>query len=232
MLFLHQRTIVRKEKVHFLLLVSNKADALFLETTIEKVIDSDFFIADTFKKGEEYIFENKVDVIICNLQLQDRDAIDFIYALKAQNKKQYCIVISDDTSSYIEKEAYKAGANDYLIKNNLGNIGFKIKNLLAYLYNKDKEKSLLPSIVIDEEKYVILKENQQYFLPAKEFEIVKLFCASPEKIFTRDEIAAGIWKDPLVAKSRIIDVHITHIRKVLGKEIIRSVKKVGYGLRA
>ena len=229
---MHERIVVRSEKVHFLLLVGNKADALFLETTIQKVIESDFFIADTFKAGEEYIADNKVDVIICNLQLHDRDAIDFIYALKGQTKKQYCIVISDDSSSYIEKEAYKAGANDYLIKNNLGNIGFKIKNLLAYLYNKDKEKSLLPSIIIDEEKYVILKENLPYFLPAKEFEIVKLFCASPEKIFSRDEIAAGVWKDPLVAKSRIIDVHITHIRKVLGKEIIRSVKKVGYGLRA
>ena len=223
---------MRKEKVHFLLLVGNKADALFLETAIEKAIDSNFYIADTFKKGEEYIADNKVDVIICNLQLQDRDAIDFIYALKAQNKKQYCIVISDDSSSYIEKEAYEAGANDYLIKNNLGNIGFKIKNLLAYLHNKDKEKKLLPNIIIDEEKYVILKENLPYFLPAKEFEIVKLFCASPEKKFSRDEIAEGVWKDQSVAKSRIIDVHITHIRKVLGKEIIRSVKKVGYGLRA
>ena len=90
----------------------------------------------------------------------------------------------------------------------------------------------MPNIIIDEEKYLILKESLPYFLPAKEFEIVKLFCASPEKIFSRNEIATSIWKDPLVAKSRIIDVHITHIRKVLGKEIIRSVKKIGYGLRA
>ena len=44
---------MRKEKVNFLLLVGNKADALFLETAIEKAIDSNFYIADTFKKGEE-----------------------------------------------------------------------------------------------------------------------------------------------------------------------------------
>ncbi len=229
---MHERIVVLTEKIHFLLLVANKADALFLESAIEKVMEGDFFTANTFKKGEEYVLENKVDVVICNLQLQDRDAIDFIYNVKTQSKKPYYIVISDDSSSYIEKEAYKAGANDYLIKNNLGNIGFKIKNLLGYLNNKNKEKTLLPSIVIDEEKYLILKENLPYFLPAKEFEIVKMFCAYPEKIFSREEIAASVWKNPLVAKSRIIDVHITHIRKVLGKEVIRSVKKVGYGLRA
>ena len=220
------------EKVHFLLVIDNKADALLVESAIKKVVEGEFFSVNTFKKAEEHILNHKVDVIISALQLQDRDAIDFIYALKTQSKKHYYIIISEDSSTYIEKEAYKAGANDYLIKTNLESIGFKIKNLIAYLHGTNKVNTPLPNIIIDEEKYLILKESLPYFLPAKEFEIVKLFCASPEKIFSRNEIATSIWKDPLVAKSRIIDVHITHIRKVLGKEIIRSVKKIGYGLRA
>jgi DNA-binding response OmpR family regulator len=220
------------EKVHFLLIINDKADALLIESAIKKVVEGEFFIVNTFKKAEERILSHKIDVIISALQLQDRDAIDFIYALKNQSKKHYYIIISEDSSTYIEKEAYKAGANDYLIKTNLDSIGFKIKNLVSYLHNINKVNTPLPSIIIDEEKYLILKESLPYFLPAKEFEIVKLFCGSPEKIFSRNEIATSIWKDPLVAKSRIIDVHITHIRKVLGKEIIRSVKKIGYGLRA
>ena len=220
------------EKVHFLLIINDKADALLIESAIKKVVEGEFFIVNTFKKAEERILSHKIDVIISALQLQDRDAIDFIYALKNQSKKHYYIIISEDSSTYIEKEAYKAGANDYLIKTNLDSIGFKIKNLVSYLHSTNKVNTPLPSIIIDEEKYLILKESLPYFLPAKEFEIVKLFCASPEKIFSRNEIATSVWKDPLVAKSRIIDVHITHIRKVLGKEIIRSVKKIGYGLRA
>ncbi|HKC66879.1 MAG TPA: response regulator transcription factor [Bacteroidia bacterium] len=221
------------EKVHFLLIIDDKAEALLIENSIKKVVEGNFFTTGTFKKAEEYIAgTNKVDIIISALQLQDRDAIDFIYALKAQGKKHYYIVLSNDSSSYIEKEAYKAGANDYLTKNNLDTIGLKIKNLVSYLYGKNKENTPLSNIIIDEEKYLVLKENTPHFLPAKEFEIIKLFCAAPEKIFSRNEIATSIWKDPSVAKSRIIDVHITHIRKVLGKEIIRSVKKIGYGLRA
>jgi DNA-binding response OmpR family regulator len=218
--------------MHFLLIIGDKADALLAENSIKKAVEGEFFTVDTFKKAEGYISANRVDVIISTLQLQDGDAIDFIYALKAQNKRHYYIIISEDSSVYIEKEAYKAGVNDYLIKSNLDTIGVKIKNLTAYMQSVNKVSAPLPNIIIDEEKYLILKGNLPYFLPAKEFEIVKLFCASPEKIFSRNEIAACVWKDPLVAKSRIIDVHITHIRKVLGKEIIRSVKKIGYGLRA
>ena len=220
------------EKAHFLLIIDNKADALLVENSVKRVIEGDFFTATTFKKAEEYLLKNKVDIIISALQLQDRDAIDFIYSLKALGKKHYHIIISEDLSAYIEKEAYKAGANDYLIKNNLDTIGYKVKNLVTYLHGINKVAVPLSNIIIDEEKYLILKENLPYFLPAKEFEMVKLFCASPEKIFSRNEIATCVWKDPFVAKSRIIDVHITHIRKVLGKEIIRSVKKIGYGLRA
>ena len=229
---MYETTTLPQEKIHFLLIIADKADALLVETVIKKVVEGEFFIVNTFKKAEEHILDNKVDVIISTLQLQDRDAIDFIYSLKNQSKKHYYIIISEDSSAYIEKEAYKAGANDYLIKNNLDTIGLKIRNLVTYLHDISKVNTPASNIIIDEEKYLILKGNLPYFLPAKEFEMVKLFCGAPEKIFSRTEIADSIWKDPLVAKSRIIDVHITHIRKVLGKEIIRSVKKIGYGLRA
>jgi len=220
---------VFKEKLHFLLTVTDLAAAAFIESAIAKIIDAEFFVATTFKKAEEVLNTTKIDVIICNLQLKDGDAIDFLYTLKPQDKKQYSIIISDDKSAYIQKEAFKAGVNDYILETDIQNIGFKLKNLTTYIH-KNQAVQTVDSIIIDEEKYAIIKNNKSYFLPAKEFEIVKLFCTSPERIFTRDEIATHIWKEALSAKSRIIDVHITHIRKVIGKESIRSIKKVGYGL--
>ena len=215
-----------KENLHFLLAVEIKANATTLKDSIIKMIRGEFFIVNSFKKAEEVIKENKIDIVICDLQLKDGDAIDFIFSMK--KKIPYSIIISEDKSAYIQNEAYKAGVNDYLSKTEISTIGFKIKNLLTSI-NFHKSTT---SIIIDEEKYTIVKNGQSYFLPAKEFEIVKLFCSSPEKIFSRAEIANHIWNDASVAKSRIIDVHITHIRKVIGKETIRSIKKVGYGLSA
>jgi len=220
---------VFKEKLHFLLTVTDLVAAAVIESAISKTIHAEFFVATTFKKAEEILNTTKIDVVICNLQLKDGDAIDFLYTLKSQDKKQYSIIISQDKSAYIQNEAYKAGVNDYVLEIDIQNIGFKLKNLSIYIH-KNQTIQAADSILIDEEKYAIIKNNQSYFLPAKEFEIVKLFCSSPEKIFTRDEIASHIWKEALVAKSRIIDVHITHIRKVIGKGSIRSIKKVGYGL--
>ncbi len=227
MLF-YLKSFVFKEKLHFLLAVVEKADAEVLKRSIASLIEGEFYTVHTFKKADNIISENRIDVIICDLQLKDGDAIDFICALKEAGKKQYTIIISGDRSAYIQDEAYKSGANDYLLKTETNTIGFKIKNLFSNLYSNQTLKGIL----IDEEKYAVIKNNQSYFLPAKEFEIVKLFCSSPQKIFSREEIANHIWKDALVAKSRIIDVHITHIRKIIGKETIRSIKKVGYGLIA
>ena len=100
------------EKVHFLLVIDNKADALLVESAIKKVVEGEFFIVNTFKKAEEHILNHKVDVIISALQLQDRDAIDFIYALKTQSKKHYYIIFNEKNGN--DQLPQKISAEDRL----------------------------------------------------------------------------------------------------------------------
>ena len=221
-----------EQKLHFLIAINTKTDALALEHSISKIINGSFTIVNSFKKAEEWLLSNETDIIICDLQLNDGDAIDFMHTVKSIEKKYYSIIISEDKSTYIQDEAYKAGVNDYILVSDISTIGFKIKNLFNYFLIEKTEKQGLSSIKIDEEKYTVIKNNRTYFLPAKEFEIIKLLCTSPEKIFSRKEISSYVWKNAVITNSRIIDIHIAHIRKVIGKESIRSVKKVGYGLNA
>ena len=219
-----------KQKLQFLLIASHHEDIDLIEQSLKQEMDVVFYAQDTFKKGEDFLSQHAIDVVICHVQVPDRDAMEFISHLIENGKKYYFIVIGNG-HFIAEKEAYIAGAHDYMDRDHLHHIGVKLKNLVHFLQQKSAQKNST-RLIIDEEKFIVLKNELPYFLPSKEFEMIKMFCSSPEKIFSREEIANQVWKSPLVAKSRIIDVHITQIRKVLGKEIIRSVKKVGYGLRA
>ena len=56
--------------------------------------------------------------------------------------------------------------------------------------------------------------------------LIVFFC-SPT--FTGDpDFAKQIWNSPDVAKSRTIDIHIRNIRRILGNDIIKTTKGVGY----
>ena len=65
-------------------------------------------------------------------------------------------------------------------------------------------------------------------LPRKEFEILRLLCSEPERVFTREEIFRSIWGEEVVVGDRTLDVHIRRLRRKVGDERIVTVKGVGF----
>jgi two-component system alkaline phosphatase synthesis response regulator PhoP len=83
-------------------------------------------------------------------------------------------------------------------------------------------------LIINREKFVVVKNGIELMLPNKEFKIVYLLASAPNKVFSRDEIFENVWDEDVIVGDRTIDVHIRKIREKLGNEYIRTVKRVGY----
>ena len=64
--------------------------------------------------------------------------------------------------------------------------------------------------------------------PRKEFELLALLYSKPHKVFSREEIFAGVWGDNIIVGDRTIDVHIRKLREKIGDRHIVTVKGVGY----
>jgi two-component system alkaline phosphatase synthesis response regulator PhoP len=83
-------------------------------------------------------------------------------------------------------------------------------------------------LIIDREKFVIIKGKQEVVLPKKEFELLLLLSSKPGKVFTRDEIFEQVWGDNIIVGDRTIDVHVRKLREKIGDKYIKTVKGVGY----
>jgi two-component system alkaline phosphatase synthesis response regulator PhoP len=70
--------------------------------------------------------------------------------------------------------------------------------------------------------------DQEVFLPKKEFELLTFLVNQPNKVHSRDEIFSAVWGDDVVVGDRTIDVHIRRIREKLSIESIKTIKGVGY----
>ncbi|EAA0305040.1 winged helix family transcriptional regulator, partial [Listeria monocytogenes] len=62
----------------------------------------------------------------------------------------------------------------------------------------------------------------------KEFELLQMMLLSQGKVFSREEFLDTIWGYDSFVDSRAIDVHIKNLRSKLGKDIIQTVKGIGY----
>lgn len=91
-----------------------------------------------------------------------------------------------------------------------------------------ESRTVLGDIIIDREKYIILKKGREINLPRKEFELLELLTSKPDKVFTREQIFEEVWGNDVIVGDRTIDVHIRRIREKLETDNIKTIKGVGY----
>lgn len=88
---------------------------------------------------------------------------------------------------------------------------------------------IVGDLIVDRDEYLVYYKGNEFLLPRKEFELLYLLSTSPKKVFTREEIFRNIWhKEITPFKGRTIDVHIRKLRSKISKNLIITIKGIGY----
>jgi two-component system alkaline phosphatase synthesis response regulator PhoP len=124
-----------------------------------------------------------------------------------------------------------AGGDDYISKPIKPRVLMSRVNALLRRSPETAEREtriLLGDIIIDREKYIVLKNGKEINFPRKEFELLELLASKPDKVFTREQIFEEVWGNDVIVGDRTIDVHIRRIREKLDSDNIKTIKGVGY----
>jgi two-component system alkaline phosphatase synthesis response regulator PhoP len=176
---------------------------------------------------------HSISLVIIDLNIKETDAI--LACNEIKNKKNadtpFVIIISDKAEEFTQVAALDLGADDYIIKPLKPQLFIKrIEAILSRKLTHNDKNNYKEGFFIDLERHQVMINNKSFELPKKEFELLNLFYSVPNKIFSREEIAVTLWSDEKIARQRTIDVHIRNIRRILGRNLIKTVKGFGYGL--
>jgi DNA-binding response OmpR family regulator len=213
-----------------ILFIDNSVNQLFKTIDVLKTSYININVFNNELEATEYLENEIVDVVFINLDLSPNDAVTFTKELKQKKlaSEPFIIIYSEKQDDFVQELAFNSGVDGFI------NFHYKPAVMLLFLKNllKRKQKIELPlpskDILIDEERYTVVRNGEPVHLPRKEFKVFQLLFSTPEKFFTKPEIAILIWKDESVSSKRIIDVHIYNIRQLFGKRIIQSQKGKGY----
>ncbi|MDT8394521.1 MAG: response regulator transcription factor [Bacteroidales bacterium] len=185
---------------------------------------------DAIKIAEEQL----PGLIILDVMMPAMDGIETCQALRNITvlKNTIIAMFSARTEDYTQLAGFEAGADDYIKKPIRPSVlSSRVKALLRRMLTEDSSDPQIISLkefTIDKERYVILKEGKEIYLPKKEFELLIMFTSKPNKVFSREEIMERIWGGDVVVGDRTIDVHIRKIREKVGLGSIRTYKGIGY----
>ena len=71
-------------------------------------------------------------------------------------------------------------------------------------------------------------EGRTLELTAREFELLHTFLSAPGRVFTREMLLSKLWGYDFFGDERVVDSHIKHLRRKLGRDYIETVRGVGY----
>ena len=177
--------------------------------------------------------ENVPDLIILDVMMPGMDGVETCVELRNNDKLSGCIItfLSARNEDYSQIAGLEAGADDYItkpIKPRL--LVSRVKALLRRKGGGESSAETIETggIVIDREKYLVIKNGEELKLPRKEFELLSLLLTKPGKVFERNEILERVWGSEVIVGDRTIDVHIRKLREKIGDEYLKTIKGVGY----
>lgn len=191
------------------------------------------YLALSHQKGLELAMKHVPDILLCEVDLPERDGVDLIRAIRSMGMLHsvYILMLSSRGDNFLQIMAYNSGADDFMVKPLSERLLLvKIQSLIKRICGTVNVVSQKNSqgIRIDYERYLIIRGKEEIELPKKEFEILSLLYKNPRRVYSREEIKDEIWKTGDDVKSRTIDVHIKKLREKIGEHLIRTIKGVGY----
>jgi len=174
-------------------------------------------------------------LIILDVMMPKMDGIETCHEMRKMPDLNNTLIafLSARAEDYSQLAGFDAGGDDYIpkpIKPSL--LVSRVKALLkrSRISENPQGSIVTRQLVIDRERYLVLKDAREIFLPKMEYELLSFLASKPGKVFTRDEIFEGVWGKGVVVGNRTIDVHVRKLREKIGEDIIKTVKGIGYKL--
>lgn len=213
------------------------------ENSIREVITaylkrSGFLVTEAVdgKDGLKAFSEEVFDLVVLDLNLPFIDGIEVCKQIR-KNSSIPIIMLTARVEEIDEIIGLEIGADDYIKKPFMPNILVaRINSLLRRVGNTKLE---FPTITIDPDKMIVVKNNKELSLTNTQFNILYSLARSAGKVFTRDELIDKSYgqieyKD---IYDRTIDAHIKSIRKCIEEDpkkpkLILTVIGKGYKFNA
>jgi len=176
-------------------------------------------------------------IILLDIMMPEMDGVETCEEIRKIHTLNKTIIafLTARGEDYSQIAGFDAGGDDYITKPIKPKVLLsRIKALLKRYHSAEeaivsaRQVTSTKGFIIDNDRYVVVKDGNDIVLPKKEFELLTVLISRPEKVFTREEIFHSVWGDKIIVGDRTIDVHIRKLREKIGEEYIKTIKGVGY----
>jgi len=205
----------------------------------------DVISAGDGEQAKQKAITEKPDLIILDLMLPKMDGIEVCKQLRQERIDIPILMLTAKDDEFDKVLGLELGADDYMTK------PFSPRELIARVkailrrtavHHVQEEETEAPEEVIRigdlkiyPEHYEAYFKNQLLELTPKEFELLLYLAQNKGRVLTRDQLLSSVWNYDFAGDTRIVDVHISHLRDKIEENskkplYIKTIRGYGYKL--
>lgn len=211
-----------------ILIVEDDAD---LNSTLAKFLSIKGFETVSVYDGQDGVdsaYEHTFDLVILDIKLPSLNGFEVAKAIREFSATPIVFLTSLDAQKDVEK-GFAQGADDYMTKPfSLNELLFRIQAIFRRVYGNKNIINIDDASYFDAEKMTLYKEEKAVPLTDKELKLLSMFLQQKEKTFNREEIFEVLYDYGEEPNEASLRVFINRLRKIIGKEKIKTIKNVGY----
>jgi two-component system, OmpR family, copper resistance phosphate regulon response regulator CusR len=201
---------------------------------LEKGLRANGFSTNVAADGEEALQlarSGKFDLLILDLGLPGKDGFAVLRELRHGGRQLPVVILTAKDSVGDTVAGLEGGADDYITK------PFSFDELLARVRVRLRgERAAEPTVLRIGDATLDLRMRQAVVkgiavdLSAREFALTEMFFRHPGQVLSREQLLSHVWGYDFDPGSNVVDVYVGYLRKKLGKDLITSVRGMGYRL--
>lgn len=170
------------------------------------------------------------NVIVLDISLPGISGMDFLKLIRSRNDDRPVLLLTARDAIIHRIEGLNTGADDYLIKPfDLDELIARISALIRRSLGRASPELTCGDVTFNPQAKLVKKLGNPIPLSGKELRILEILMNNKNKVISKTQIEENIydWESGNI-ESNTIEVHISALRRKLGKEYIQTIRGVGY----
>lgn len=215
-----------------ILVIDDEPNIVNLVTAYLKPEGYQVYTAEDGLQGLKAARAFKPDLIVLDVMLPGIDGIEMLTRLRRESDV-YVILLTAKTEETDRVVGLSVGADDYVIKPfSPRELTARIKAALRRIKGGAQIGGDVLSykhVRIDTAARQVTVDDSPVELTAIEFDLLKILAENRGRVLSREQLMEKVWGGSYYGEMRVVDVHLGHVRKKLGREnLIATVRGVGY----
>jgi DNA-binding response OmpR family regulator len=167
--------------------------------------------------------------LVLDLGLPRLDGMAVLRLLRAEGNAIPVLILTARDTTWDKVSGLDSGADDYLVKPvDLDELAARLRALTRRGSGTRAPLLKFRDVELDPAARRVRVLGQPVEVSAREFVILEMLMRNAGKVISRAQLESALYGWGEGAESNVVEVHIHHLRRKLGADLIRTVRGVGY----